>query len=456
MTDKRREIRASLSAMEEKRNKEAESLTDSCLVTDYQTLTTAVLQGLCWTKALEKALEEHAAVVIPASDTTYYLDRSVAIPSHRKIVAYGATVSLLPETDVLMFRNEHVTDGALAPEGMPEDEDISFLGGTYVECRTKRGGCGATGKYDEAHSKYGVSTCFLFSGVRGFTLKDVTFSHTAGFALQAGNLQDAVFENIAFESCYADGLHINGNSENVVCRNIRGQVGDDLVALNAFDWDNSSINFGPIKNVLCEHLDLYRDSNYKALRILPGIYYYGDGSFVDCATENILFSDVRGIKNFKLYLQTRSYPVDGKPSLTGIGTGDHIYFENIDADLDSPIDGLPNYRASDPLTGWIALFEIGADIGGILLENINLTVHPEYPSSAVLLVGPKSSVQNGNEVFDPYVRCTLGELVLHNVKVNGTPITTPDSIYLHEVRFDRLYNSPLASGAGKLGKVTVE
>jgi len=456
MIDKRPEIRASLSAMEGKRDKETAALSDSCLLTDYQNLAAASSQGLCWAEAFERALEEHAVVTIPASDTPYFFDRSVAVPSHRKIVAYGATVQLLPETDVLMFRNEHVTDGTFAREGKPEDEDITFLGGTYAESRTARGGYGTTGKYDEAYSKKGVSACFLFSGVRGLTLKDVTFSHTAGFAMQAGNLKNAVFESITFESCFADGLHINGNSENIVCRNIRGQVGDDLVALNAYDWDDSSINFGPIRNVLCEHLDLYRDSKYKALRILPGIYDYGDGSSVGCAVENILFSDVRGIKSFKLYLQTRSYPANGRPPLTGVGTGDHIYFENINADLDSPIDGLPNYRASDPLTGWISLFEIGANIGGMMLENINLTVHPEYPSSAVLLVGPKSAVCNGNEIFDPYVRCAVDELVLRDVKVNGTPVVSSDSPYLHEVRFDRLYNSPLASGEGKLKKVTIE
>ena len=442
--------------MEENRNQETAELSDSCFLTDYQNLTTICSQGLCWAQALERALEEHAVIVIPASDTPYHLDRSVVIPSHRKIIAYGATVRLLPETDVLMFRNEHVTDGTFTREGMPRDGDISFLGGTYAESRTARGGYGSTGKYDAAHSKKGVSTCFLFSGVRGLTLRDVTFSHTAGFALQAGNVQNAVFENITFDSCFADGLHINGNSENIICRNIRGQVGDDLVALNAYDWDNSSVNFGPIRNVLCDHLDLSVDGRYKALRILPGIYHYADGSFADCAVENILFSDVRGIKNFKLYLQTRPYPVNGKPPLAGIGTGDHIYFENINADLDSPIDGLPNYRASDPLTGWIALFEIGADIGGFMLENINLTVHSEYPASAVLLVGPKSSIQNGMEIFDPYVRCTIDELVLRNVKVNGTPIVSPNSPYLHQVGFDRLYDSPWASGEGKLKNVTVE
>ena len=70
MTDLRPEIRASLSVMEEKRNKETESLSDSCLLTDYQNLTAVSSQGLCWTEALEKALEEHSAVVIPASDTT--------------------------------------------------------------------------------------------------------------------------------------------------------------------------------------------------------------------------------------------------------------------------------------------------------------------------------------------------------------------------------------------------
>jgi hypothetical protein len=41
-----------------------------------------------------------------------------------------------------------------------------------------------------------------------------------------------------------------------------------------YDWQNSSVNFGPMHTVLCEDLVLSADSRYKALRIEPGMYRY--------------------------------------------------------------------------------------------------------------------------------------------------------------------------------------
>ena len=60
--------------------------------------------------------------------------------------------------------------------------------------------------------------------------------------------------------CYADGIHINGNTDKVFLRNVEGKVGDDIIALNMFDWKDSSINFGPIDTVWCENIKLHRDS----------------------------------------------------------------------------------------------------------------------------------------------------------------------------------------------------
>ena len=100
-----------------------------------------------------------------------------------------------------------------------------------------------------------------------------------------------------------------GNVRNVLARNLRGDVGDDLVALNFYDWQNSSVNFGPGDTVLCENLRLR--SGYPAVRLQPAVYRYADGSKVDCALRNILIRNVRGINCFKMYLQTAPYTIGG-------------------------------------------------------------------------------------------------------------------------------------------------
>lgn len=47
-------------------------------------------------------------------------------------------------------------------------------------------------------------------------------------------------------------MHVNGGVKNGVIKNLSGHTEDDLIALNAYDWDNSSINFGAIENLTVE------------------------------------------------------------------------------------------------------------------------------------------------------------------------------------------------------------
>ena len=44
--------------------------------------------------------------------------------------------------------------------------------------------------------------------------KDVTVTNSGEFAIQVGDITNAHFENISFENCAADGIHIGGNSRN--------------------------------------------------------------------------------------------------------------------------------------------------------------------------------------------------------------------------------------------------
>lgn len=458
-------IYAQLAEVEKERKNTVASLRDTVDLTDYIELVRHEACGDIWTDALQAALREHQRVVIPPSDAVYYIDATVIVPSDRHIKADGAVIRLSPGCEVLMLRNVHTMDGTHAPINTAErDRNISIHGGRWEESNTSRGGYGKSGRYtrrgegeDEKRPFYGVSTCMLFNNLCGLSLTDMTFAHTAGFAVQTGDLSNAVFENITFESCYADGLHLNGRSENLLIRNICGEVGDDLVALNMYDWQNSSVNFGAVRNVLCDGLHLAASSPYKALRIEPGIYTYDDGSAVDCGLFNAIIKNVTGIDTFKMYFQTPPYKIGTSPEKGGTGSADNLFFENIQIDLRGPIDQFDEYLTSDPLRGTFAAFELGSNIGYVSFENIDLTLHREaFPLSCLACVGPKSIRVGDTEIFDPYLSSRVEIMELRNIRVNGVSLCAPTSAILREeavrvLSFEDVNSDGHSTASGTIG-----
>lgn len=456
MENFKKELRASLGEMSAENERGINALCDVADITDYEELA-EMRDGLkIWTEAFNRALSEHEVLTIP--EGTYYIDASIVMHSNNRINAHpAAVIKKAPGMRVLMIRNESVVDESKMPAGSAEkDVNISIEGGIWDGSAPKRGiygGENGEGEIDEQDSMNGVYTSMLFSGVKNLTVKNLKFLHSPGFSLQTGNAENLYFYNIEFCECFADGLHINGNTENVLAEKIRGQVGDDIIALNMYDWDNSSINFGPMKNVWCEDVELYEDGEYKAIRILPGVYTFADGSEVSCDADNIDLKNIRGINNFKLYLQTNVYDIE-KPDIRKPGRGNNIFFEDISVSLDKPIDELPPYMESDPVTGAIAGFEFGAHLENVHFENIRLTTFPEkYPYSYLATVGPKSCLIDGHiEVFDPYVTTAVEKLYLKDIYVNGEKTDEPEK-FIREIAFDKIYDSPYATGSGKIKNI---
>ena len=406
-----------------------------------------------WTDAIQAALNENEAVYFPKIAEPYYMDGTVVIPSGRHIKADPeAVIRQVEGVKVLMFRNEHIVDGThQVPDTSERDVNISIIGGRWEESYRKRAGYGLSGMSDENRSFYGVSTNMLFVNVENLILKDMVFAHTAGFAVQTGELRNALFENIVFDQCYADGLHINGNSENLIIRNIRGQVGDDLVALNMYDWQNSSINFGPVKTVLCEELHSSVEPNsYKAMRIEPGTYFFDDGSQVDCSLEDAIIKNVSGIDTFKLYFQTPPYQIGENPEKGGVGSSNYLFFENIYMNLRQPADTFAEYMTGDPVRGTFACFELGADIGHISFENVHVNMYKEeFPMSFFLCIGPKSIVRKNREFFDPYISSTVKYIHTKDIFINDE-LVKDIRPYIHEIVFEDVNGDGCSSGMGKI------
>ena len=438
-------------------------LKDRISLTCYRALVRTSRGKAVWTDALQKALNEHEIVVIPASNKPYWIDGSIIVPSNRRIEAKGATVALLAGRNMLMLRNRNVADGTLAPIATGRrDLNIAVVGGCWADWR--QSAAGWTGKvrsgcYDQkcvARGRFlGVTALFHFSNCDRVTVRDVTFRSASSFALQTGDGDGRLFERIRLENCFLDGVHLNGNLTRVHVRDVRGRTGDDMVALNAADWEACSVNFGPQRWILCEDIEQlpkvrggapsFRTPGYPAIRIHPAKYRYADGSVVDCSVRDVVFRRIRGVTTFKMYLQL---PFWGDAAAYrrqyGVGTGGNLYFEDVRIDLDYPIDTQSCYMKSDPARGHFGAFEIGSNLESVTLRNIDITFHRDrFPLSHLVCVGPK--------VYDPWVSCTVGELTLENVTCRGDKL--PDGL-VRVTTFDNINGDGKSSGRGAVERIT--
>ena len=446
-----------LEAMRLQNESAAASLTKKAQITDYEQYAYTDGNGIkVWSDAIQKAIEENEILIFPASDEPYYIERSIIVPSNRYIKVEGNTTIRQKEgVTLLMLRNANTLDGTHAPiDKSNPDRNITVEGGIWEECRSERAGYGKSGKYDEERSFYGVTTCMFFDNIEGLTLKNLTFRHCGGFAIQVGDTKDAVIESIEFKECFADGVHLTGNNENILVQSIYGYVGDDLVALNAYDWKDSSVNFGPSKNIFVRNIELSPDSPLKCMRLLPGIYTFDNGDKIDCSLSNVVVSGTKGIQTFKLYLQTAAYNIDEEHEPGEVSSCEAFFFENMEIPLRYPIDFFnAYYRESHPVKGAFGAFEIGTNIGLLSIENVSLTVDKEkYPMAFLCSVGPKTARQEGaiREVFNPDISCVVEEVRLKNITINGQKRDNIDD-YLYEVDF-----TSFGGGTGTIKKITYD
>ncbi len=406
-----------------------------------------------WTDAFKIALKENEHIYIPYGE--YYVDDTVVIPSNRKITAdKNAVVLLLKGTKVVMFRNENVLDGTRSKLTLksPHDTNVEIEGGvwgTEYDCRAEYGKVGA---YDEKDGMHGVHALMLFSGVENLWIKNVTYKNTATFALQIGRTENFLIENIKFIECYADGVHLNGEIKRGVVYNVSGHTEDDLVALNAYDWDNSTINNGSMEDIIISKISSI-GGYCNCMRIQAGVTSESMGN-IDCSIKDMHISYISGVQTFKLYLQTPPYVA--QPEGAKVGFIDNITFENIKIDKIKPSDNGPNYYDKNLITGHFGIFEIGSNISKITLKNIDFNLNLfEYPDTSHLItVGPKSwYVASKNlEIFDPYACSLVKEIILQNVTFNGKIISNIKD-YIKEIEFDNIYPSKYSSGNGKIKSI---
>ena len=425
-------------------------LKKECSILQYEYL----VKDNIWTNALRKALSENEIVNFPLREEPYLIDETIIIPSNRKLIGNHSRIKMANGMDTILFKNEHTIDEtSFLYKGQLLDENVTIFGLEFEEPYMQRMGYGRSGKYDKARTFYGVSTCLFFNNLKHLRIENVTFTHCAAFAIQIGLIENAIFKDIHFNDCFADGIHLCGNVKNIYISNVDGNVGDDLVALNMYDWQNSSVNFGPGENIICENLYLDGMAKYKALRIESGIYKFNDGTEVDCYLKNAIIKDIVGIRTFKMYLQTPPYIIGTKPEYGKTGSMDNLIFENIDVDLYAPIDKFKEYMEGDKLRGACGAFEICSNISKITFRNVRIKMYKDdLPESYIVVIGPKSIVYNGKEVFDPYLSCKVDEILFDNVYVNGEKVEKLDGL-IKEVSFSDINRDGNSTGKGVLKKI---
>jgi len=373
-----------------------------------------------WTAAIQAALDANRVVYIPYRRDPYYIDAPLILRSgHRLIADPRARIRLKPFSNTCMVRNQNIVSGQDGPVDhcADPDRDIIVQGGIWTTLATadSQSNGNERGRADGTDSCPGAHGTILFHNVRGIQLKDMTIRGCRPFGVQIGNCREFLVENIFFDCTRRDGVHVEGPASRGVIRDIRGETGDDVVALNAWDWKQYSVTFGPIENVLVERVQGTPGRSVNAIRLLAGTKNFESGQRTHCDVSNCVFRHIHAIEDFKLYDQPNLELGRDYDFAEPIGHMHDLLFDDI------RLDALP-------LRGFYereALFHLAADVENVVIRNVALNFEP--PSSFVLVdVGPISATfkprqtqddpATWREIFSPDKDCTVKHLTVSGVR----------------------------------------
>ena len=358
---------------------------DVTTLTNYAHLAWVTNGVTVWGKAFNRALKDHLCVKVPAGD--YPIEEQITVPSDRRIEAEAkATVHHVVGYEGILVRN---VCGA---------SNIFVKGGVWADNRQARntGRDGRPVNYRNLHGDN--STVFRFLGCRGLTVRDLTVSNAPAFSIQAGAVTNFCVENVWVRNGGADGIHVNGCTENVLIRNVRGSTGDDLVALNAWDWPRSTEACGPMRNVWVDRAVAEADG-YRAIRLLPGRTKRGSDTWTECRMDGIVLSRIGNVDWFKAVYQGM-----GNPDENQMGAGSHWYVEACDI----------AFKRQPAKGQHVAVFDFASDVDDVTLRDITVRFDPREQDSElchVTQVGPWS--------WEPKIRPTVRNLVVKDVRVTG-------------------------------------
>jgi hypothetical protein len=374
-----------------------------------------------WTEAFQADLDAEGRLHIPAREKPYYLDGPIVLKSGQKLTADAkAEIRLKPGSNTCMVRNQNIVGFAEkpVPEDSQPDSDITIEGGiwTTLASGVKDNHGNQRGHSSKLKPVPGTHGVILLHNVRKVSVRNVTVRQSRPFAIHLGNIRDFTVDGLTLDRHGRDGVHVDGPASDGVIRNVSGDSHDDPVSLTAWDWRQYSASFGPIHHLTIEHITGAPEDKRStdAIRLLPGIKGFSDGTTLDCPIHDISLRHITDIRDFKLYDQPNLEVGRANDFSAGIGTLRNIVFENLTFNRPGSI-------------------QVHANTDGLTVRNVN--VNFQLPAGYHLVeLGPKSATYKGapgtdpakwTEIFSPDLDCTVRNVSITGVRLRDSETDLP-------------------------------
>ena len=376
--------------------------------------TTRAVRGNIWNASIQAAIAKDGAAFLPQRDEPYYLNDPIVLKSGQRLSADPkAEIRLRPGVNTCMVRNEHLAasqEGPVPADAKP-DTQIVLEGGIWTtlattDAQSNGNISGRSAKQNDVPSCHGV---ILFNNVRGLVVRNTTIRQSRAHGVQLSNCGEFLIDGVTFENHRRDGVHLNGPVSYGIIRHIHGTTGDDVVALNAWDWRNTAPCFGPIDHILVEGVrGNPKLASTDEIRLLPGTKTFANGVKLECPVADCVLRDLHDIRTFKIYDQ---------PNLE-LGR---------DQDFCDPIGTVKNVHFQRLVYNRAGLLQIAVNVDGLSLDDVQLNFdpnEPEYRHFQLVEIGPMSQTIQCDpknpatwiELFSPDRDVTVRNFRLTNVR----------------------------------------
>jgi hypothetical protein len=289
----------------------------------------------------------------------------------------------------------------------------------------------------------GTHGVILLHNVRHATVRNVTVRQSRAFAIHLGNIRDFTVDGLTLDRHERDGAHVDGLASHGVIRNVCGDSHDDPVSLTAWDWKQYSVSFGPIHHLTVERITGAPDGKRStdAIRLLPGVKRFSDGTTLDCPIHDITLRDITDIRDFKLYDQPNLELGRDNDASAGIGTLKNIVFEKL-------IFNRPGSIQIHANTADLTVRDVKLNFP--LSENYHLV--ELGPKSMTYRSGGPSTPEKWSEIFSPDLDCTVRNVSVSGVRYRDAQTDLPIEQVIRVIEQKPNTNYPKTTPKGGSGK----
>ncbi len=190
-------------------------------------------------------------VYLPNTGAAYIISDHILVDSNATLFGdpctpgvgqAGSTIQLASGANVTMLRNRNILAGTNGIAGTIAANitlrNLIFDGNYAGNPGSSHWGP-AEILSDKTNPWQGCGGQIGFYGVSGLVLDNITIRDGWGFGVQLAAVTSARIPYLFFDAHKRDGLHVNCQCSQIDIGAVAGTTGDDLVALNQWDWRNS-------------------------------------------------------------------------------------------------------------------------------------------------------------------------------------------------------------------------